>query len=287
MPENVSRVICHVAKLLQHTEQQRSSSVNANLVSGIVKELQANFSVEMDGKLTALEKKLTLPSPVQKQLESTAKELESAVESIKATTNDMGKSIAQVANTNSQLENTATSYKEALLKSGEQRTQQRHAENPSQTDPRILRDVERKTRQILIDTSDPKITEASINEIREKVHNAIKTITDPLPPNNVAIVDISKLRKSRFTVIFEDKAVIEWLQNTNVQLDFVTEIAPDATIVKKQPSQDVLQGDEAEEELGLARLVSSYTLPHQNSQPGRRSRQMARSKVLSRRARDT
>ena len=32
--------------------------------------------------------------------------------------------------------------------------------------------------------------------------------------------------------------------------------------VKKQPSQDVLHGDKAEEELGLARLVSSYTLPH-------------------------
>ena len=57
--------------------------------------------------------------------------------------------------------------------------------------------------------------------------------------------------------------------------------------VKKQPSQDVLHGDEAEEELGLARLVSSYTLPHQNSQPGKRGRQTARSKVLSRRARDT
>ena len=57
--------------------------------------------------------------------------------------------------------------------------------------------------------------------------------------------------------------------------------------VKKQPSQDVLHGDEAEEELGLARLVSSYTLPHQNSQPGGRGQQTARSKVLSRCARDT
>ena len=57
-------------------------------------------------------------------------------------------------------------------------------------------------------------------------------------------------------------------------------------VVKKQPSQDVLHGDAAEEELGLACLVSSYTLPHQNSQPGRRGRQTARSKVLSRHARD-
>ena len=36
----------------------------------------------------------------------------------------------------------------------------------------------------------------------------------------------------------------------------------DSWHVKKQPSQDVLQGDAAGEELGLARLVSSYTLPH-------------------------
>ena len=57
--------------------------------------------------------------------------------------------------------------------------------------------------------------------------------------------------------------------------------------VKKQPSQDVLHGDTAEEELGLARLVSSYTLPHQNSPPGERGQQTARSKVLSRRTRDT
>ena len=57
--------------------------------------------------------------------------------------------------------------------------------------------------------------------------------------------------------------------------------------VKKQPSQDVLHGDAAEEELGLARLVSSYTLPHQNSQPGKRGRQTACSKVLSRHTRDT
>ena len=57
--------------------------------------------------------------------------------------------------------------------------------------------------------------------------------------------------------------------------------------VKKQPSQDVLHGDTVEEDLGLAHLVSSYTLPHQNSQPGRRGWQIARSKVLSRHARDT
>ena len=77
------------------------------------------------------------------------------------------------------------------------------------------------------------------------------------------------------------------------QLDFpsgdvtATCVKEDWGTVKKQPSQDVLHGNDVEEELGLARLVSSYTLPHQNSQPGEKGRQTARSKVLSRCARGT
>ena len=51
--------------------------------------------------------------------------------------------------------------------------------------------------------------------------------------------------------------------------------------VLTQPSQDVLQGDAAEEEQEIACLVSSTTLPHQNSQPGEKGWQMAHSKVLS------
>ena len=54
---------------------------------------------------------------------------------------------------------------------------------------------------------------------------------------------------------------------------FIERVGEDvAPPVKKQPSQDVLHGNAAEEELSLARL---------------RGRQTARSKVLSRHARDT
>ena len=233
MPENVSRVINHVAELMHYADQQRSRSENENTLRDVVKDLQSNLSAEMDSKLLALEKKLNLPSSAQKQLETTAKELESAVESIKASTNDMGKSLAQVTNTNSQLECTATSYKEALLKSNEQQAQPRNSDRPSQTDPRILRDVERKTRQILVDTSDPKINDASNNEIKEKVTSAIKAITEPTPSKDTTILDVSKLRKGGFTVIFKDKEVINWLQDIKVEFDFVTGIAPDATITKQ------------------------------------------------------
>ena len=44
----------------------------------------------------------------------------------------------------------------------------------------------------------------------------------------------------------------------------------------------MLHGDAAEEELGLARLVSSYTLPHQNSQPGERDQIEGRQTAVTR-----
>ena len=88
-----------------------------------------------------------------------------------------------------------------------------------------------------------------------------------------------------------DLGHVGWANRQPIYVNVFTKILIDIysiiLFVKKQPSQDVLHGDAAEEELGLARLVSSYTLPHQNSQPGGRGQQTARSKVLSRRARDT
>ena len=108
----------------------------------------------------------------------------------------MGNSIMKVTNTSSQLANTATSYKDALLNrvAGQPMLgPQPISENLSQTDPRILRDVDRKARQILIDTRDDKLLKASLVEIKDKVQAAIDTITNPPPPQDMKIVEVNKL----------------------------------------------------------------------------------------------
>ena len=95
-------------------------------------------------------------------------------------------------------------------------------------------------------------------------------IPGPLPCPEV--VAVSYIRPAEVPTLFSIEGDAQ-VEQQNTVVGFLT--------------QDVLHGDTAGEELGLARLVSSYTLPHQNSQPGRRGRQTARIKVLSRRARDT
>ena len=238
MPENVARAIGHIAELLQHVEQLRSNEMNVKSLHEIVKELQSNLSAELDSKLSVLEKKLTLPSPAQKQLESTAKELGLAAESIKVSTNDIGKTIAQVSDTNTQLASTATDYRDALLKSSEDQARAFNAVNPTQpsaasSDPRVLRDIDRKARQILIDTTDASFTGASQAEIKDKVSEAIKLITDPTQPKDVTILEVIKLRKGGVTIIFKDKEVVKWLQDTSVEPKFTAAIAIDASITKR------------------------------------------------------
>lgn len=229
MPANIAKAIGHVAKILQHIEQWGKKDSDAKSLPDLIKEMQSNISAEMDSKLTALESRLTLPSTAQKQLEFTAKELGLAAECIKTSTNDIGKSIAQVTDTSSQLANTATSYKDALLKSSKHATD--HSPDKSaQVDPRITRDIERKTRQILVDTLDPKIAVSSLAELKEKVNEAIKAISDPPPPTDTTVLDIKKLRKGGFTIIFKEKDVVKWLQDIDVQLKFTAGISPDASI---------------------------------------------------------
>ncbi|KAN0140613.1 hypothetical protein V8E53_001822 [Lactarius tabidus] len=152
MPDNVAKAIGYVAEALQHIEQQRSNNEDTKPLPELFKSLQNNLSAEMDK---------------QEQLNTVAKEIGQAAESLKASINDMGNSIAQVTDTSSQLASTATNYKDTLLKSSEQPRPCKQ-ENPTQTDPKILREVDRKARQILIDMLDPKIQGASLTELKEK-----------------------------------------------------------------------------------------------------------------------
>ena len=233
MPDNVSRALGHVSDMLSHTAQQSNTGGNAESLPTLLKEMQMKLSDEMDSRFTALESKLTLPTHAQEKLETTAKELGIVAESIKATTNDIGKSIAQVLDTSSQLANTATSYKDALLKSNEQQAHPRDLESTPQVDPRVTRDVDRKSHQILIDTLDPKIAEMSLAGIKEKVSATMTAITNPPPPKDFIITEVIKLRRGGFTVVFNDKEVIKWLQDEGAELEFTSGIAPDASITKR------------------------------------------------------
>jgi hypothetical protein len=185
MPEKIAKALVHILEVTQQINSQCPGCANTLTIPGIIKEMQGNLSKEFKQKLSALESKITASPPASACLESATKEIRQAAQSIKDVVNEMGKSIVHFTDTSTQLASTATNYKDALLKSGMQHSQARpqsHQVQPGQPDPKILRDVDRKVRQILINTRDNKLPNASQAEIKEKVCAAINAIADPPPP---------------------------------------------------------------------------------------------------------
>ena len=101
-----------------------------------------------------------------------------------------------------------------------------------QIDPKVIRDMDHKARQILIDTMDPDIIGASQMEIKDKVGAAIKKIMDPTPPEDTSVLEITKLRKGGFTILFKSKDIIKWLQDPGAKFQFISELSQDTSIVK-------------------------------------------------------
>ena len=234
MPENVARALTQLAELSQQLEAQCPSCISGKPLPQLIRDIQDDISAEFNKKWAELSQKIPATSPAQDQLDAAVKEIGQAAEHIKASVNDMGNSIAKVTDTSTQLASTASTYKDALINGNPQA--RASPTNRTQIDPRIARDVDRKSRQILIDTMDTKVTGASIAEIREKVSNALKTSTNPPPPQDITIEDISKTRKGGFTVLFKEKEVIAWLQGREAEFHFTSEIAPDAEIIKRSYS---------------------------------------------------
>ena len=231
MLENVAKALTQLVELSQQLVAQCPSCVNGKPLPELIKAIQDDISAGLDKKWLELTQNLPAVPPAQDKLDTVVKEIGKAAEHIKASVNDMGNSIAKVSDTSTQLASTASTYKDALINGN---TQARAVPgNQAQIDPRIIRDVNRNSRQILIDTMDPKITGASIAEIREKVSNTLKTSTSPPPLQDITIEDINKTRKGGFTVLFKDKEVIAWLQGREAEFHFTSEIAPDAEIIKR------------------------------------------------------
>jgi hypothetical protein len=142
---------------------------------------------------------------------------------------EMGNSLAKVTDTSSQLENTASTYRDALHNDRTQQPPPQSA-NPNLVDPRVTREIDRKARQILIEMKDASIMGASLAEIKEKVRTALEATTEPPPPKDTTILKIGKLCNGGVTILFKEKEVLEWLKDKAAELTFTAGIALDASI---------------------------------------------------------
>jgi hypothetical protein len=96
-----------------------------------------------------------------------------------------------------------------------------------------LWDVDRKARQILIDTRNDKLLSASLAEIREKVCTTINAITNPPPPpRKLWCWRSANSEKADSQYSLKEKEIVDWLQDASIEFEFTLALAKDTTIMK-------------------------------------------------------
>lgn len=229
VPGVVVHALEFLAETIQSIEVQCLQCVRMKDLPELLSDLRTEINADFSKRLETLELAAKTPSPKQEQISKAAKEIGQAAETIKSSLTEMGSSIEKVTATNSQLENTATTYRDALIGSKTQQPQRLLARLPL-VDPKVAREVERKARQILIDTSDEKTMGANLAEIKDKVSAAIVAIADPAAPKDTTVLEVSKPRNGGITILFKEKEVVEWLRDTAIEMAFTLAFAPGALI---------------------------------------------------------
>ena len=253
-PQDLAKALAAIVTLLKQANyaseatKQCESAVDA-LSQKVGERIEKTMQDEMGKMSTMIKRSLA----EQKEALSPQEGLVETVTTLKQVASDMSKTINEATTATNQINDTALNYKQALLQSTTQAPQWVQAragnntyvdktgaphniERREQTDPRILRDIDRKARQILIDTIDPSITNASQTEIKEKVNAAIATITTSPPPEDTTVIEVIKLRKGGCTILFKDKEAVNWLQDLKVEKEFTEAFAIDAILVKRSYS---------------------------------------------------
>lgn len=227
-PHNLIKVLQALATLMQETSNTtlQITPTMETLTQKLGERVERSLQEEM-AKLSD-----TIKSSMAEQCKAASlpDSLAETVASLKQVATDMTKTVGEATMATSNITDTTHSYKQVLLQAALQAAVMPQPSRTMQADPRILRDIDRKDRQILVDTIDPKVMNASLAEIKEKVHASIATITNPPPPQDTTIIDIGKLCKGGVTILFKEKDAIIWVLNPAVKQKFLQGITQDAAL---------------------------------------------------------
>lgn len=206
--EDVLLTLQAFALLVQENTDREYLSNKA--INAVVSQIEESMGLAIENSLSKLSMTVDNLLANQGELQASSTTLSKTAESLQKLSTDIESHVKEASATSSQLASMATDYRDALLKNGEQQQlqtqQQMHSqEGTTQVDPKVLRDIERKSKQILVDTADEKISNASLAEIKEKVNAAINWITNPPPPKDSKVLEVTKLQKGGFTVLFKEK----------------------------------------------------------------------------------
>ena len=199
-------------------------------LTSVQEEITAEFRIWCE----SIEDKLNSLSSKQNEiLEATASFNERA-EGLQTVAKELESQVGKVTIASDKIVSNATPYRDALL--GGHGREVRGA-----VDGRILIDLERKAKQIMIVVKDSIFSVTTADELVEKANGIIGKIEDSDRPGTVKIESITKFPKGGALLQLNSKEVAKWLRQPEIEDIFLKKFAKDA-YVKERPHSVLLRG---------------------------------------------
>ena len=164
-------------------------------------------------------------------LETTKKVLKVA-EDIKGKTSDIMSDVGKVTNVTGKIADTTQSYRDALIS-----RQSPTSSNKSTVDPKILSDLERKDRQILVDIYDEEGTctmDKSLTELSDVANEALDKMSNGSKPDKVKVVGVHKTKRNAILLTLNSKEAASWVREVGNEETFANTFSKGSHIRERE-----------------------------------------------------
>jgi hypothetical protein len=211
----------------QNAEKTPDAEGNARRISDKVEEA-------IDRGITKLSKVIESSLTSHKGLQDSSKRMEESTAAIHKALEQVDKNLAVVSDSSNKLTNTVSSYKEVLLMAPKpvQQVYSGRQLDKLESDPRIVRDLNRKACQVLMDIYDRDIVNRSLEELKSNFNTLIiEEPTEPLTDANVQ--HIIKLRNGGLILQFKSKEAAEWFKQPEITSSILPKIDSSAMLKER------------------------------------------------------
>jgi hypothetical protein len=205
-----------VVRFIGEEEEKARTKVNSTAVHPDRNALHRLIKRDLSSMYQALERSLCgILDTTSVTLETTAKALKTT-EEVKEATNEIANKIGKVTDITDKIASTTQSYCDIL------------AQNPApinkpSLDPKILSDMERKARQILVEIFDEEgnnTLEKSLTELLSKANDALGKIEDADKLGKVVAETALKTQRSGIVFTLNSKEAANWLRQPENEIAF-------------------------------------------------------------------
>ena len=214
-PQSLIRALTALVALLQQTNNPSSSATQfAPVVDALSQKLGERIERTMQEEMEKMSTLIKSSIAEQSKALSPPDCLVETVTTLKQVASDMNKTISEATTATSQINDTALNYKQALLQTATRapQTQETRASTEHRnTDAGLTLGIDKKARQILLDTAKGEDNCMNIYEIKEKAAAALADIVPP-PPQGAEVQEVIKLRNGSMILQFANKETADWLR---------------------------------------------------------------------------